>query len=49
MRRCRCVSPVAVLIAFGLGLVLSYLLPATFLVILLALSLLCLCCIRIRR
>lgn len=45
----RCVSPVAVLTAFGAGLVLSYLLPPTVLVILLAVGLFLLGCIRIRR
>lgn len=49
MRRPRCVSPIAVLTAFGLGLVLSYVLPPTLLVILLAVALFLLGCIRIRR
>lgn len=48
MKRCNCVSPVTVLLAFGLGLVLSYCFPPTFLVIVLAFCLFILCCIRIR-
>ena len=48
MRCRRCVSPVAVLTAFGAGLILSYILPPAVLVVLLAIALFVLGCIRIR-
>ena len=48
MRCRRCVSPVAVLTAFGGGLILSYVLPPAVLVVMLAIALFALGCIRIR-
>ncbi len=49
VKRCRCISPITVLCAFSLGLLVSHYVPSATLVVVLALALLILAVIRVKR